>query len=473
MLEQFDADFGVTVYDNTMWSYDQYIKKISDDPNNDLKCDLKIWRNDAKYLYEKNAIIKSAIQNFASFAIGKGIFCSPRTDSVRLRKDLSEIYTNWASSCHVDGQQDLSMVLKQIVSAILMSGDVLVYVTYDIDSKMPKIDLIDSASIAEPSKRDWPTGTDCTLGVQRDSNKKIQGYYIEVEKGKFEYRPCFDKFGRFSAMLLKNPYNSGRPGSLRGTPITSTISEMVKQLRKLLDSELQANILKTKQTGILKTKFGADAANAGQVIANSIKSQKIRDVGFFIIKDTDDLTMSSGQDISNPNITSLTKNYLQQIAAPFNLPYNILFNLFEDATYSTNQTFLQIAWDRTEIWRSYIIINLLEPIYRYIVESAISNGLTKSATTYTPDLAKVDFIGKSAVGVRPKDMVEAQDIAVKTGQKSIVQVCNENGQDAYSIMEEQIKFIAERKRLLQEYGVTEAELANAEELEIKNPEITK
>ena len=449
-----ETDFAITSYDD-VWKRRNYYKRVSDDPVTDLGTDLLVWRARSQFLHESNILVDSATNNFASLVIGKGLYASPKPKDPSLTEIIRDEFTEWSTTAHIDGQTDLASTLRAIVSAICRDGDVLVYLTADQLGKL-KIDLIAGNRIESPPIDMLPKNRDVYLGVQV-FKRYIEGYWVRNSFGDrgYTFFPAFDDQGRIKSVLLKNPGNGSRINSYRGKPILSSCLSTVDKLEQLMDAELKASILKTLQLGILKTKSVSDASKAINPLGN-LSSQKIQDTTIISVPLGDDLTMHSGSENSNKDLPATVKLYLQQIASPYNVPYNVIYNCLEDSSYSTNSSIFLTAWANTEIWRSYLVHNLLKPIYLQLLESYTIDGTIESG--YNSDLWKVEFQGKPNLPIRSKDLFEANSVAIQTGQKSLIQICNESGLDAYSIIDDEINLALYRKQAMAEKGLTELDL---------------
>ena len=96
----------------------------------------------------------------------------------------------------------------------------------------------------------------------------------------------------------------------------------------------------------------------------------------------------------------------------------------------------------------------MKPLYRIILGVAIGKNRIPGITSYTPDIARVSFSGQPNASIRPKDLIESQKLAIDSGQKSIIQVCNEAGTDAIQIMEENFDYMAAQIAAMKKRGLT-------------------
>jgi len=74
------------------------------------------------------------------------------------------------------------------------------------------------------------------------------------------------------------------------------------------------------------------------------------------------------------------------------------------------------------------------------------------------NLKKVEFQGKPNIPIRSKDIYDANAVAIQTGQKSLIQICNESGLDAFSIIDDEMTLAAYRKKAMASNGLTELDV---------------
>lgn len=398
-------NYAITNYIGGSWN-NTYFKRINDNPVKDLVTDLPRIRQTSQFLHDSTALVRGSTQNFTSITIGKGLFCTPKPYSkdkdqaLELKRAILDYWSNWSDSCHIDGQQDLSSVLRSIVASIVRDGDVLVYITTNKLGKL-SIDLIPATRIETPTDPKLLKGKDIYLGVQT-VKREIVGYWVKNDfEGKegHTFFPAFDKDGKIISILLKNPNNTDRLNSYRGLPALGSCILVVDQLNKLLESELQANIIKTKQLGVMKIANSKDKSKL-----DNIEATKLGDVNFAVIGQSDDLSIQKGSELSNPYIDKIVKIYLQEIAMVFGISYNVLFNIMDDSSYSSNSAQRQVAWESTEIWRDYLIKNLVKPLYKLVLEFGIENGDLPEIEEYSNAISRVEFSGRPNVPLKEKDL---------------------------------------------------------------------
>lgn len=429
MHEDFLKEFATNSQSN-LWTNSLY-QSVSVDPIQDLKRNLPRWRAASRHLHDNTSNGRTAIKNAVDTIVGDGINCRPQVKSLKRRKEILEIWDDWTFACAIDGQRDLTQVLTSITASILRDGDILVYLTKDKFRNI-KLGLIDASRIEDPPAKLIPADRQCHLGVQV-YNCFIEGYWFKDsnEKSGYRFLPTFDEKGEIFSVLLKDPTDTLRENSFRGVPVISSCISMVEQLDKLINAEIQSSILKTQHFAVLKSGSVTEAKKSlGLDPLASVNIQKIDGTSMLIMKPTDDFKIERGSDISNPYIDKLEKIFLNGIAGPFGISYNVLFRRFEDTSYSTNSALRLAAWESTEKWRGYFIRNLLKPLYKLIMQ----------AHGYKNEAKAVEFNGRPMTPIRQKDVFDAQSVAIQTGQKSIVQVCNENGWDAFQTLEEQLDY---------------------------------
>lgn len=452
--------FSVTSWDG-LNKTQHYYRRLNVDPAEDLKQDLPRWRNASQYLFETTAVVGGAVNALVANTIGKGLFCTPgysgrnRTQTTSVRSRLLDIWDRWSEVAHINGQDDLSSVLRGIVSRIVVDGDVLVYLTADAAGQL-KLDTIQADRIASPPADMVKAKRKVSNGVQIYL-RKVEGYWIinPDAKGGFSFLPAFTPGGNINAVLLKNPYNTDRLNSYRGAPILRQCLNSVHKLEQLLDSELAASVQKTKQVAILKS---GDTSNAKKGLAvdsaNNLRASQFGQLNVVVIPRGDEMEILKGSDISNPNLDKVVNVYLQHIASLFNIPWNVLWNIMSESSWSSNQALKLSAYESTEIWRDYLIRNLLKPVYRLLMSAHILEGAVSGVSDSDANALKVEFSGKPAVNLKWTEVYEANRLAVASGQKSVNAVAREAGLDAYSVLEENLEYEATKRDLEREKGIS-------------------
>lgn len=445
-----------------------YSKTVQEEPYKDIMSTLPTLRRISQNLCDTNEVFRSAIQNLSNLIIGKGIFCTPlpriadREKAKQIAGIFKDVWESWSDDCHKDGQLDLVSILNIITSSIYRDGDILVYLTNSNDKTKKKIDLLSSNRIETPTDKEILSKlgpkSNIFMGVETD-NKEIVKYWVKDNVGsKNGYTPfaAKDENGDMLSVLLKNPISPDRPNSYRSLPALASCFTTIDQLRKLMDSELQGNVLKTKQYGVYKTDKPQDLSNMN---VKRLSDQS----SLMVIKTNEDYKTETGSDISNPNLSKTVEIYLQNISSVLNVPYTILFNIVKDSSYSAFSAQRQIAWENTERVRAYLIKNLLKPLYRTVIKFAIESKQIEGIEEWTEDLLYVEFSGRPVVPLKEKDVNIAQQLAIEIGQKSIVQVANEYGNNAYDVLDQQLEYLAYRKSKLSALGLTEQDLIPTEQ----------
>lgn len=450
---------------------------ISDDVQKDYKTDLKVFRKWCQYLSEATAIGKSIVQNFPVLVIGAGINLKPslkigtdRKKTKEAQKAISDLWETFVETAHIDGQTDLSSLLRSIVAAVVRDGDCLLYITSNDNGEI-KLDVIEGSRIETPPESkfaDKQKKPDIRLGVEV-KNRTIKGYWVRNSFGNkvdHTFFPAFDKDGKILSFLVKNPNNTDRLNGYRGVPVMAAAVGAIDQLTKFKETELQASIISRKTVGTIETSSPTDVQkDMSDEVLGKIGTTKLGEIEFLIMQAGDKVNFHNGQDISNPNLDKVVKIYLEEIASVLNCPMQVIFSQLEDSSYSTNQTIKLQAWENTKIWRDNFIKNIIKPIYRLMLNKWIFEGRIPHVSEYSSDAAQVVISEKPNIAIKTKDVYEAQKIAKDNGIKSLQQICLENGDDAFEILQDQIDLEAEREELEQTKKIT-----SVNELDLKKNE---
>lgn len=460
---------------------------VHQDPTQDHKIDIPRYRKEIQYLSEATPIGKAAVQNFPGLVIGAGLNLRPaftgyeRSRLKEIYKAINELWEDFVSTAHINGQDDFSTCLRAIVAAVIRDGDCLVYKTIDSYTQKLKIDIIPGDRIESPSDswfkknlpdtwiedkpidtwwpgkppESWVSGKEIPLtkmGVLIQQRKVI-GYFAKNDNGTngYSFFPTNDANGNFISFLVKNPNGTDRLGSYRGIPVLAAAQRSIYNLDDTMTTELIATDLSRKVLGVIESDDPTGISqDISEYIDSNVGTTKLGDVEFMVSPPNTKVTIHKGTDVSNPNIGKIVKIYLEQISSVLNVPYNSLFSQLEDNSYSTNQGIKQQAFENTKIWRDYFAKNIIKPLYTEMFKSWVFDGRIPYIKSFSIDLTKVIISEKPISSIKQKDVYEAQSLAIESGLKSRTQICLENGDDALSILRDQLEYEAEKQEIEEE-----------------------
>ena len=447
------AEFSVTPYQSTADRlFNPYFKL---DPNEDVRVDIAAWQKKSLYLHKTSAIVAGATQNATRFILGSGIYPKISIKSgkgaeedYRIKNELEKVYYKWASSAGLDNTSNLDSVLFQVISEIIIWGDVLVYVTTDDYSEIPfKLDLIPSISVVTPDSKDAIQGV-CVR------SKRTVGYYIKSDNKKgWEYIPRYIN-GDFSSILLKSPAKNYRIGQVRGEPLIAPALNTLKDIDALLKQNVKSAINRNKNLGVITSQSPNDVAKAQAAKNASHTIESSEDGTILTLKPGESYNQFSAKDTQDATLPQLLNELLKLVAGPYGLPHAILFNDLTDLSFSSSRTLLGMAWDSQAKYHDYISDSLLLPVFNLLVKWVAETGRISG---FSPDMvSEVEFVYKPISQLKLKEQYEANQLAIATGAKSEIQIASENGEDALQVAREQIELEAFKKDLRKEKGLIDA-----------------
>jgi lambda family phage portal protein len=119
----------------------------------------------------------------------------------------------------------------------LITGDVLVVLRINQQTKIPMVQIVDGAHIQNPtfSKMNLRKGHDVKHGVELDAQGRQVAFWIKQDDGTSKRLPAFgEKSGRKLAWLVYG--TEKRHDDVRGTPILSLVLQSLKEIDRYRDS---------------------------------------------------------------------------------------------------------------------------------------------------------------------------------------------------------------------------------------------
>ncbi len=198
-------------------------------------------------LYERNLYARGIIRRLVTNEINVGLHLEATPEETLLGypedglAEWSETVENrfalWANTprlCDHREQNTYGAIQAAARREALVVGDVLVVMRQDQRTGLPRIQLINGASVQTPLSP-APRGTTIKHGVELDSAGRQVAYHVVQTDGTSKRLPAFgEKSGRRLAWLL---YGSDkRLDDVRGKPLLSLVLQSLKEIDRFRDS---------------------------------------------------------------------------------------------------------------------------------------------------------------------------------------------------------------------------------------------
>ncbi len=389
------------------------------DADADTLNDLPTLRTRSRSLLRNTPIASGAIRTNQVHVIGSGLKLQSRINAGVLGMSESDAdvwqqkteaeFNSWAESldCDINRNKNFYDFQNLVFRSILESGDCFVLPLFkEIDTMNYglRLQTIEADRVENPnSKRDTTT---LAGGVEKNKNGTPKKYWIRTQHPGAESTPIERKWDSISAFTgngrrkLIHVYEQLRPGQTRGVPYLAPVIEMLHQLGKYTDAELQSAVISSYFTVFVTTPEGG--GNFSTFLPSDEGGEST----------DEDYTMGSGaivglaegEEISTanpgrPNATfdPFVMSLLRQIGASLGLPFELLIQHFTKS-YSAARTAMLNAWKVFLTRRSFMVDHFCNLVYELWMEEAVLRERILAPGFLTDPLLRKAFLGNLWIG---------------------------------------------------------------------------
>ena len=198
-------------------------------------------------MFEKNLYARGIIRRLMTNVINTGLELESTPEEVILGKEESsmddwteEVENRWRIWARTTGQCDslglrgLGRIQAQAYMESLIGGDVLVVLSTDRATGLPRIKLIDGQSVQTPTALPRQ-GHSIEDGVELDPHGRQVAYWVRNMSGNHKRLPAWgEKSGRRLAWLVYG--TEKRDHETRGTPILALVLQSLNEIDRYRDS---------------------------------------------------------------------------------------------------------------------------------------------------------------------------------------------------------------------------------------------
>jgi len=227
-------------------------------------------------------------------------------------------------------------------------------------------------------------------------NQHPDDYQSEKAK-KYVKIPAFDKYDNRQVFHI---FNRIRPGLTRGVPYLAPVIESLKQLDRYTEAEIMAAVVSSMFTVFVKSEDEQGLAGMTPLDESYSKKSdgdyKLAPGAILDLQPNENIEIA---DPKRPNqaFDPFVQAILRQVGVALELPFEILIKHFT-ASYSAAQAALVEAWKFFSSRRSWLSIQLCQPIYEMVITEAIAKGLLKAPGFFNNDLIKNAYLGAQWIG---------------------------------------------------------------------------
>lgn len=424
--------------------------------NADTMADLPTLRARSRDLRRNMPIASGAIETRIDNVVGEGlkVFPQVKRDLLGMTPEQARAWNEKAKAefelaawtADMTGVHCFEELQALLFGAVDESGDAFVVRRWKKragDTYGTKIQVIEADRVSNPNHT---ADTDKVVGgIEADESGFVQAYHIsnrhpgDVMRKALSWRrvPAFYTDGRPIVLHL---FKRKRPDQARGVPHLAPVIEALKQFGTYTEAELQAAVISAYFTVFVKT-ASPDNSPIPTTDTNTSSGKEEAALGSGAIID-----LAMGEDISianpnrpNPNFDAFALAMLRQIGVGLGLPLELLIKHFT-ASYSASRAALEIAWQTFRRERTWLVRNLCQPFYEWVIEEAVIMGRLEAPGFFDDPAIRrawlnADWFGQVKISLDPlKDAnADKQDLEnlTKTRQQIVQERTGGNVEDKF------------------------------------------
>ncbi len=389
------------------------------DADADSLGDLPTLRARSRSLLRNTPIANGAVKTNQVHVIGSGLKLQSRinadvvgmseADADKWQQNTEIEFRSWAESldCDINRNKNFYDFQNLIFRSILESGDCFVLPLFKEINTLNyglRLQTLEADRVENPNnKRDT---AELSGGVQKDKSGTPKKYWIRTTHPGQEATPIERKWDSISAFTgngrrkIIHIYEQLRPNQTRGIPYLAPVIELLHQLGKYTDAELQSAVISSYFTVFVTTKEGG--ANFSTFLPSDEGGEST----------DEDYTMGSGaivglaegEEISTanpgrPNATfdPFVMSLLRQIGASLGLPFELLIQHFTKS-YSAARTAMLNAWKVFMTRRSFMIDHFCDLVYELWMEEAVLRERIIAPGFLSDPLFRKAYLGNMWIG---------------------------------------------------------------------------
>jgi lambda family phage portal protein len=351
---------------------------------------------------------------------------------------------------------DFIEVQQLIISSMVTDGEAFLFLRIDNKGQMYPT-LIDPVRIDINFNQKRDNGNVIRMGIEYDQYLKPVAYHVNDE-----YREQHPGTGtptgefkrtRISAKQMLHIFRKQFVGQKRGTPWAAASLGRLFQLGRYEEAALTAARIGAAKMGFFRSESDEEYTGDGesgdmQINAEAGTFENIGSMEF----QTFDPSYPSGE------FKEFMTKTLQSIASGLGVDYHTLGNDLSGVNYSSARVGMLETREYFKTLQGWLIHSLMKPTYKLWLDASILSGriainqkpLNRGLVYYLPS----QWVGRRWEWVDPQKEASGKQIQYEMRIISLSQIIRERGEEP----EEVFKEIAEENALMQELGVTPAEV---------------
>ena len=410
---------------------------------------LPTQRGQSRELARTSPIAVGAINTNVDRVVGTGLAlsCQPDRDilgwtieqAAAWKKTTQAEFSLWSDSTESDICNTLNFYEQQalVLRSTLESGDCFTNLPNgQPTSSQPyklRLQVIEADRVGnEFGKTDGAGGV--SGGIKFDGNgrplacfvydKHPGAGYQAMTNGNLYKGTFVDFVGASGRRRILHHLRKLRPDQPRGVPYLAPITNLIKQLKRLSDAEVEAAVISAFFTVFIE---GSPAGNIAPIY-DGLKEADQQASGVTPTEETRlgmgaVVGLAPGETIStanpgrpNPNLDAFITSMLREVGMALGIPQELLSKQF-NASYSASKAALLDAWVYFRNVRTWLARSFCQPIYETWLSEAVASGRIAAPGFFTDPLMRWAYTraawhGDSMGSINPKDEVAAYTSAI-------------------------------------------------------------
>jgi len=389
------------------------------DADADTLDDLPTLRNRSRSLLRNTPIAAGAVKTNQVHVIGSGLKLQSRIDAGKLglsaeqadewQQNTEAEFNSWAESldCDINRGKNFYDFQNMVFRSILESGDCFVLPLFKEINTLNyglRLQVLEADRVENPhNKRDTTT---LAGGIEKTKAGTPKRYWIRTQHPGAESTPIERKWDSISAFTgngrrkIIHVFEQLRPGQSRGIPYLAPVVEMLHQLGKYTDAELQSAVISSYFTVFVETpEGGADFSTFLPSDEGGESTDEDYQMGSGAI-----VGLAEGEKISTANpgrpnsaFDPFVQSILRQIGAALGLPFELLIQHFTKS-YSAARTAMLNAWKVFMTRRGFMVDHFCNLIYELWMEEAVLRNRIIAPGYLTDPLIRKAYLGNLWIG---------------------------------------------------------------------------
>lgn len=453
--------------------------------------ELQTLRERSRDLNRNDPFASALTRSVTDLVIGLGFRPQCRINATRLGitpeqakewQDAAEFaWSRWEETCDIAGRMHFCEMQALLFRSMWEGGDVFVNLPFlpervrEVESRPYglAVEIVEADRIDSPF--DSNSGAaDIRAGVEVGSRGQHLAYWVaKTPQGSRYFRNGnefkrvrrLNEAGRVQMLQLML---ADRAPQTRGVPIYAPVLAMFDDLGGFWESEYYAARIQACLSAWITTPDSATTAN---------RLRQKNERGASNSWDLEPLAVNVLEPGMEPKFATPNRPggtfepfvlaSLRAIGAAVGFPLEVFAKDYSRTTFHSGRAALLDTWRTVQRYQQSFSNQLLKPLWRLVIEEAWLRGdLPNVPMMDAPhEWTRVRFIpANGRMMIEPDKELKATEHALKLGLTTLADEASVHGRDWEEVLEQQVREAVRRREILDQYGLTEADLVVGDQL---------